>query len=89
MSTIIEFDFMTVIITLINCKTTIIVVECACVVELKMFIDPSEESGLPSRMKLFKSHKIDHVPVWGLISEDVLTVEAALPEGYVDDGEEH
>jgi hypothetical protein len=54
-----------------------------------MFIDPSEESGLPSRMKLFKSHKIDHVPVWGLISEDVLTVEAALPEGYVDDGEEH
>jgi len=65
------------------------VVECACVVELKMFIDPSAESGLPSRTKLFKSHKIENVPVWGLISEDVLTNEADLPEGYVDDGEEH
>jgi adenine phosphoribosyltransferase len=65
------------------------VVECACVVELKMFIDPSDESGLPSRTKLFKKLNIYHVPVWGLISEDVLTVEAALPEGYVDDGEEH
>ncbi|KAL7535021.1 hypothetical protein ACHAWF_005026 [Thalassiosira exigua] len=65
------------------------VVECACVVEIKMFIDPSEDSGLPSRTKLFASQKIDHVPVWGLISEDVLTVEAKLPEGYVDDGEEH
>lgn len=66
-----------------------IVVECACVVELKMFIDPAEETGLPSRTKLFKSHNINHVPVWGLISEDVLTVEAELPDGYVDDGEEH
>jgi len=65
------------------------VVECACVVEIKMFIDPSEESGLPSRTKLFTSQNINHVPVWGLISEDVLTVEAKLPEGYVDDGEEH
>lgn len=64
-------------------------VECACVVELKMFIDPAEETGLPSRTKLFKSLSINHVPVWGLISEDVLTVEASLPEGYVDDGEEH
>jgi hypothetical protein len=27
--------------------------------------------------------------VWGLISEDVLTNEAKLPDGYVDDGEEH
>ncbi|KAL3763212.1 hypothetical protein ACHAW5_005172 [Stephanodiscus triporus] len=65
------------------------VVECACVVELKMFVDPPEGSGLPSRKRLFESHKISHVPVWGLISEDVLTVEAALPEGYKDDGEEH
>ena len=63
--------------------------ECACVVELKMFIDPQEESGLPSRTKLFKSLNIHHVPIWGLISEDVLTVEASLPEGYVDDGEGH
>jgi hypothetical protein len=29
------------------------------------------------------------VPIWGLISEDILTIEAKLPEGYVDDGEEH
>eukprot|EP00565_Helicotheca_tamesis_P000529 CAMPEP_0185726668 /NCGR_PEP_ID=MMETSP1171-20130828/2571_1 /TAXON_ID=374046 /ORGANISM="Helicotheca tamensis, Strain CCMP826" /LENGTH=235 /DNA_ID=CAMNT_0028395061 /DNA_START=159 /DNA_END=866 /DNA_ORIENTATION=- len=65
------------------------VVECACVVELKMFVDPSEESGLPSRTRLFKEQKMDHVPVWGLISEDILDVEAELPEGYVDDGEEH
>mmetsp|Transcript_12837 Transcript_12837/g.29294 ORF Transcript_12837/g.29294 Transcript_12837/m.29294 type:complete len:341 (-) Transcript_12837:130-1152(-) len=48
------------------------VVECACVVELKMFIDPTEESGLPSRTRLFKEQGIEGVPVWGLISEDVL-----------------
>ena len=54
-----------------------------------MFIDPTEESGLPSRTKLFKEQGIESVPVWGLISEDVLTNEAKLPEGYVDDGEEH
>lgn len=65
------------------------VVECACVVELKMFVDPPESSGLPSRTKLFKALEMDDVPVWGLISEDVLTVEAELPEEYVDDGEEH
>lgn len=65
------------------------VVECACVVELKMFIDPPEGSGLPSRTKLFKDQGIDHVPVWGLVSEDVLTNEAELTKDYVDDGEEH
>jgi len=65
------------------------VVECACVVELKMFIDPPKDSGLPNRTELFTNQKIQHVPVWGLISEDVLTNEAKLPEGYVDDGEEH
>lgn len=65
------------------------VVECACVVELKMFIDPPAESGLPSRTKLFNDCKIGDVPVWGLVSEDVLTNEAELPSGYVDDGEEH
>ena len=65
------------------------VVECACVVELKMFIDPPAESGLPSRTKLFKDLDINNVPVWGLVSEDVLTNEAELPTGYVDDGEEH
>mmetsp|Transcript_63759 Transcript_63759/g.75455 ORF Transcript_63759/g.75455 Transcript_63759/m.75455 type:complete len:157 (+) Transcript_63759:129-599(+) len=65
------------------------VVECACVVELKMFIDPDEASGLPSRTKLFKSLEIDDVKVWGLISEDILTNEAKLDDDYVDDGEEH
>ena len=64
-------------------------VECACVVELKMFIDPPADSGLPSRTKLFKELGHHDVPVWGLISEDVLTHEAKLHENYVDDGEEH
>ena len=64
-------------------------VECACVVELKMFISPSEESGLPSRTKLFQDLGHADVPVWGLVSEDVLTNEAELPKEYVDDGEEH
>jgi adenine phosphoribosyltransferase len=66
-----------------------VVVECACVVELKMFIDPSADSGLPSRTKLFTDLEHEDVPVWGLISEDVLTNEAKLPDGYVDDGEKH
>lgn len=65
------------------------VVECACVVELKMFVNPSKESGLPSRSALFQQKNMEHVKIWGLVSEDVLDVEADLPEGYVDDGEEH
>ena len=65
------------------------VVECACIVELKMFIDPPAESGLPSRSASWKAKGIDDVPVWGLISEDVLTLEGEMPEGYTDDGEEH
>ena len=65
------------------------VVECACVVELKMFINPDRSNGLPSRTKLFENLDINQVPVWGLISEDVLTNEATLSEDYVDDGEEH
>lgn len=66
-----------------------IVVECACVVELKMFLDPTPESGLPSRNQLFRELGHDDVPIWALISEQVLDNEAALPEDYVDDGEEH
>lgn len=65
------------------------VVECACVVELKMFIDPPPDSGFPSRKRLWSSLGIEQVPVWGLISEDVLTYEAELPDDYTDDGEEH
>ena len=66
-----------------------IVVECACVVELKMFINPPAHSGLPSRKKLFSDLGHDDVRVWGLISEDILLEEAPLPPDYVDDGEEH
>ena len=66
-----------------------VVVECACVVELKLFIDPPKESGLPSRTKTWEELGHADVPVWGLISEDVLTNEAELPKEYVDDGEEH
>ena len=70
-----------------QCEAT--VVECACVVELKVFIDPSEELGLPSRRKSFEKLGHQDTPVWGLVSEDILLNEAELPEGYVDDGEEH
>ena len=66
-----------------------VVVECACVVELKMFINPSDESGMPNRTKLFTSLGFGDVPVWALISEEILDVEAALPAEYKDDGEEH
>jgi adenine phosphoribosyltransferase len=66
-----------------------VVVECACVVELKLFIDPAPETGLPSRTKLFQDLGHSDVPVWGLISEDVMDVEAKLPDEYVDDGEGH
>lgn len=66
-----------------------VVVECACVVELKLFIDPPADSGIPSRKKLFETMGMADVPIWGLISEDILENEAELPDGYVDDGEEH
>lgn len=65
-----------------------VVVECACVVELKMFINPSDP-GMPNRTKLFESAGMGDVPVWGLISEDVLQNAAELPPDYKDDGEEH
>jgi adenine phosphoribosyltransferase len=66
-----------------------IVVECACIVELKMFINPTKESGIPSRTELMKSLGHDNIPIWGLISEDVLTNKGTLPSDYIDDGEEH
>ena len=65
------------------------VVECACVVELKLFIDPPAESGLPSRTKSWAEKGIGDTPVWGLVSEDILTLKGEVPAGYVDDGEEH
>ena len=63
--------------------------ECACIVELKMFVDPPAESGLPSRTKSWTEKGIADTPVWGLISEDILTMAGEMPEGYKDDGEEH
>ena len=65
------------------------VVECACVVELKLFVDPPEASGLPSRTKSWAEKGISHVPIWALCSEQILTLKGEVPEGYVDDGEEH
>jgi len=72
--------------TLASCATVVkaqgaTIVECSCVVELKFFIE--------SRNKLFKEMGISDVPVWGMISEGLLTVAADLVDGYVDDGEEH
>jgi hypothetical protein len=54
-----------------------------------MFIAPSPESGLPSRTKLMTDLGHDAVPIWGLISEDILVHAAELPSDYQDDGEEH
>jgi adenine phosphoribosyltransferase len=56
------------------------VVECCCVVELKQFT--------PSRTRLFLERNIAHVPLWALVSEEILTVEGQLPDDYVDDGDE-
>ena len=60
------------------------VVECACVVELK-FLD--------ARGAFDKKGHGD-VPIWAMMSEDILTLDgladASIPtEGYVDDGEAH
>ena len=63
-----------------------VVAECACIVELKLFVDPPADSGLPSRTKLWKDKGFEHVPVWGLCSEDILTLEGEVPPDYVDDG---
>jgi adenine phosphoribosyltransferase len=57
------------------------VVECGCIVELKFFIE--------QRNKFYKSLNIDSVPIWGLISEDVLENAAPIAADYKDDGEEH
>jgi orotate phosphoribosyltransferase len=65
------------------------VVECACIVELRMFVDPPADSPLPNRTNLYKELKVDHVPIWALMSEEILTTAGELPEDYVDDGEEH
>jgi adenine phosphoribosyltransferase len=66
-----------------------VVVECACIVELKMFVNPSDESGIPSRNKLMEALGHADVPIWGLISEDILVHKGEVTEDYVDDGEEH
>ena len=72
--------------TLASCATVVLsqgatIVECSCVVELKFFIE--------SRTKLFEKLSIGSVPVWGMLSEDILTNAAELTADYKDDGEEH
>lgn len=54
-----------------------------------MFFDPPKDSGLPSRKKNWEAKGMADVPVWALVSEDMLTLEGETPEGYVDDGDEH
>jgi adenine phosphoribosyltransferase len=57
------------------------VVECACIVELKFFRE--------QRMKFYSDLGIADVPVWGLVSEDVLQTAKTVGSDYKDDGEEH
>lgn len=61
-----------------------VVPECACVVEIK-FLDARAA---------FAKRGFGHVPIWALMSEDILTKngleDADIPtDGYVDDGEAH
>ena len=51
--------------------------ECACMVELKCLNGAARCTGAGAQA------------VWGFIGEDVLNVQARLPEGYVDDGQAH
>jgi len=53
------------------------VVECGCMAEIK-FLKGAE-----------KVKKAGSESVWAFISEEILTVKGELPDGYVDDGEEH
>eukprot|EP00658_Telonema_sp_P-2_P062576 TRINITY_DN51245_c0_g1_i1.p1 TRINITY_DN51245_c0_g1~~TRINITY_DN51245_c0_g1_i1.p1 ORF type:complete len:215 (+),score=40.51 TRINITY_DN51245_c0_g1_i1:77-721(+) len=62
--------------------------ECACIVDLQMFVDPPQGSGIPSRTQLWKQRGYEHVPVWGLVSEDALKLEGELDHEYEDDGVE-
>ena len=57
------------------------VVECACIVELKFFRE--------QRNKFYRDLGIQDVPIWGLVSEEVLELAAPLAADYKDDGEEH
>lgn len=46
-----------------------------------MFVDPPADSGLPSRTKTWTEKGIEKTPVWGLVSEDILTLEGEVPDG--------
>ena len=56
-----------------------VVAECACIVEIKFL----------NARGAFEAKGHGSIPIWSLISEEVLTVAGELPEGYVDDGEAH
>ena len=52
---------------------------CAAIWDARLA--PTDESGLPSRSKSWAEKGIGHVPVWGLVSEDILTLEGEVPPG--------
>jgi adenine phosphoribosyltransferase len=52
-------------------------IECGCLVELQ---------ALKGRERCMAAGATD---VWGLLTEDLLTVAAELPDDYVDDGAPH
>jgi adenine phosphoribosyltransferase len=56
-----------------------VVVECGCVVEIKKL----------NARKRFDDKGYESIPIWGLISEDILTLQGTLVPDYVDDGEKH
>lgn len=56
-----------------------LVVECGCVVEIK---------HLNARQK-FAAKGYGSIPIWGLVSEDILSLQGTLHKDYVDDGEKH
>eukprot|EP00457_Paulinella_chromatophora_P009365 gb/GEZN01009429.1/.p1 GENE.gb/GEZN01009429.1/~~gb/GEZN01009429.1/.p1 ORF type:complete len:243 (+),score=42.03 gb/GEZN01009429.1/:37-765(+) len=55
------------------------VVECGCIVEIKV---------LKAREK-FVSQGHKDIPIWALISEEILTLKGELHDDYVDDGHAH
>ena len=61
-----------------------VVPECACVVEIKFL----------NARAAFEKKGYKHVPIWALMSEDILTLDGlqdpTIPsDGYTDDGEAH
>ena len=62
------------------------VAECACVVELKLFIDPPADSPLPNRTKMFKSFGFGDVPIWVFILDFGLILTVSIGDHARCDG---